>query len=82
MEELLDVKQVAKMLGVKPSTIYQWTHQGYIPHVKLNNLVRFRGSKVLEWVEQKSVAGRKTRKVDVEKLGVGQAEKKQYGRTG
>lgn len=34
--------------------------------------------RVLQWVEQKSVPGRKTRKVDVEKLGIGKTEKKDY----
>ena len=82
MEKLLDVNGVATLLGVKPSTIYQWTHQGYIPHVKLNNLVRFRTSKVLEWVEKKSVPGRKTRKVDVESLGIGKTEKKGFREAG
>ncbi|MCP4685728.1 MAG: helix-turn-helix domain-containing protein [bacterium] len=48
---------------VTGSTIYQWTHQGYIPHVKLGKLVRFREKKVLEWIEKRSCSGRKTRRV-------------------
>ena len=61
---------MADILGVKPSTIYQWTHQGYIPHVKLGRLVRFSEAAVMKWVEERSNNGRKTRIVDVRELGV------------
>ena len=32
---LLDVHQAAHMLGVKPSTLYQWAYQRRLPVVKL-----------------------------------------------
>jgi PTS system nitrogen regulatory IIA component len=51
----MTVDEVADYLQVRPSTIYQWTHQGFIPHVKLGNLVRFRLSQVDKWVERKEV---------------------------
>jgi excisionase family DNA binding protein len=38
---------------VKISTIYQWTHIGYIPHFKLGRFVRFRESDILKWLELK-----------------------------
>jgi excisionase family DNA binding protein len=57
-------------LGVKPSTIYQWTHQGFIPHVKLGKLVRFREADVAKWIEKRSEKGRKTRSVDTRELGL------------
>lgn len=65
MQKLLTVEQIAEYLQVKPSTVYQWTHQGYIPHVKLGNRVRFRVSQVDRWLERKSVEGRLLNKVDV-----------------
>jgi len=60
----------AELLGVEKSTIYQWTHQGFIPHVKLGKLVRFREADVMKWLDGKSEAGRKKLKVDVRELGV------------
>ncbi len=70
MNKLLTPQEMADMLGVQKSTIYQWTHQGFIPHVKLGNLVRFRVSAVNKWLEKSATAGRVSRKVDVGELGV------------
>jgi excisionase family DNA binding protein len=50
--------EIAEYLGVKTSTVYQWTHQRFIPHVKLGRLVRFREQAVMDWVEKRSEAGR------------------------
>jgi excisionase family DNA binding protein len=58
MTRLLTPDEVADLLGVKKSTIYQWTRQGFIPHVKLGRCLRFREARVLEWVEKRSEAGR------------------------
>jgi len=63
MTKLLTPQQIADILGVQKSTIYQWTHQGYIPHVKLGKLVRFREKAVMEWIEKRSQAGRPARRV-------------------
>jgi PTS system nitrogen regulatory IIA component len=64
MEPLLTVDEIAKYLRVQPSTIYQWTHQGFIPHIKIGNLVRFRISQVDKWLEGKANNGRFSRKVN------------------
>ena len=68
MTKLLTKDEVAEMLGVKPSTIYQWTHEGFIPYVKIKNLVRFRQSDIDKWIEDRANNGRKTRKVEVREL--------------
>jgi len=65
MEKLLTPQEIAEVLGVQPSTIYQWTHQGYIPHVKLGKFVRFKEKDVEKWVERKASNGRVTRKVEL-----------------
>ena len=57
---------MAEYLGVKVSTIYQWTHIGYIPHMKLGRFVRFKEQEVLKWLESKSNNGRKTKVIDIE----------------
>jgi len=56
---------MAEYLGVKVSTIYQWTHIGYIPHMKLGRFVRFKEKDVIKWLESKTNNGRKTKKIDI-----------------
>jgi excisionase family DNA binding protein len=70
MDKLLTPQEMARVLGVQPSTIYQWTHQGFIPHVKLGKFVRFKEGDVMNWVEERATDGRRARRVDVRGLGV------------
>jgi excisionase family DNA binding protein len=70
MDKLLTPQEMARVLGVQPSTIYQWTHQGFIPHVKLGKFVRFKEGDVLKWVEERTTDGRSVRKIDVRELGM------------
>ena len=58
MSRLLTPEQVADLLGVKKSTIYQWTHQQFIPHIKLGRNVRFDQDQVIEWTRKLSCPGR------------------------
>ncbi len=60
-EELLTVDQMAELLQVKKSTLYSWTHQGWIPHVKVGRLVRFRREAVEAWLKTREVNGRTSR---------------------
>lgn len=66
MDRLLTPQEVADLLQVRKSTIYQWTHIGYIPHFKLGRFVRFRDCDVLKWLESKRRNGRQTRTIDIE----------------
>ena len=63
MQKLLTPQDVADWFQIKISTVYQWTHQGFIPHVKMGKFVRFRASEVLAWLEKRSVKGRMVRGV-------------------
>jgi len=57
---------MSDLLGVKLSTIYQWTHIGYIPHFKLGRFVRFKERDVFDWIESKQVKGRNSRSIGVD----------------
>ena len=61
----LDIR-VALDTGV--STIYRWTHEGFIPFVKMGRFVRFRSRDIEKWVDERAMDGRKTRRVDVREL--------------
>ena len=51
MEKLLTAKQVAELLEVKVSTVYDWVSRSVIPYVKLGRLIRFKKPDVFRWVE-------------------------------
>ncbi len=63
---LLTPEQVAKKLGVRKSTIYQWSHRGYIPHIKMGRFIRFKESTIDNWLDKNAVKGRVTRRVRID----------------
>lgn len=50
-EQLLDVRQAAELLRVKPKTIYAWVSRKQMPYRKLNSLVRFHRGELIEWTK-------------------------------
>jgi excisionase family DNA binding protein len=48
---LLNVREVSEWLQVKRSTIYLWTEQGMIPHLKLGRLLRFDPDEIEAWLQ-------------------------------
>jgi len=66
IERLLTVGQVADWLQLKPRTIYQWVHEGFIPFIKLGALVRFDQASISVWVKKREASGRKGRRIEVE----------------
>lgn len=53
---LVTIKELSEFLKVKPSTLYSWVHNGTIPFIKLNGLLRFDMDEVQEWVKGSKVA--------------------------
>lgn len=47
-DEIMTIKEVSKMIKVPVACIYNMTHKKLIPFFKVNRLVRFERSKVLE----------------------------------
>ncbi len=48
---LVTIKELSAFLKVKPSTLYSWVHNGTVPFIKLNGLLRFDMDEVIGWVE-------------------------------
>lgn len=48
---LLNVKEVAEIVRVKPSTVYQWAGLGLIPCIKLNGSLRFLKDEIYKWIQ-------------------------------
>ena len=64
MEPLLDAREVAKWLGVAPSTVYDAVTKGILPAVRMwkgkrRTLVRFRRQDVEAFINERAVPARK-----------------------
>lgn len=51
--DLLTPQELADFLDVKLSTVYYWSHIGYIPKVRIGRFLRFRKSKIESWILKK-----------------------------
>jgi len=58
MKKFLTVEEVGELLQVSRSTIYEWTHSGFIPHYKFPKNVRFKAIEVEEWLKRRKRRGR------------------------
>jgi|SRR5687767_3978122 excisionase family DNA binding protein len=47
---LLTIKDLARELQIKPSTLYAWAAQGKIPCRKIHGLVRFNSDEIDRWM--------------------------------
>ena len=55
---LLTIRDLAKQLQVKSSTLYAWVAQGKIPSLKINGLIRFDPDTIDRWVKSSAfIAG-------------------------
>ncbi len=51
MDKLLNVSQLADILGLKKITIYEWVRNNKIPFIKLGKRVLFHPSDVEEFIK-------------------------------
>ncbi len=49
--QIVDVKKLSDMIGVKTKTIYQWAELNQIPHMKLNGSLRFDLDDIKQWIQ-------------------------------
>lgn len=56
-ERLIDAKELAEILGVRPQWVYARVDQGDLPGFRLGHYLRFRLSEVLKWLERQRVNG-------------------------
>ena len=54
IDRLLTMDEVANILGVKKSTIYQWVHLGFIPVTKAGRLNRFRKEDIERFIHSRT----------------------------
>ena len=51
MPTLLTIQQLSDYLSIKRSTLYAWVERGFIPHYKMNRLIRFKKEEIDTWLE-------------------------------
>jgi excisionase family DNA binding protein len=66
IDPLLRVEEVAQLLSVEPSTVYEWARMNYIPSIRIGTgkskpCVRFDRHAIEQWLEAKRKAGRVSR---------------------
>ncbi len=52
---LLNVQETASYLHISISTLYRWTHQRKIKHVKIGSRVRFLQSDINEFINNNTI---------------------------
>lgn len=57
MSTLLTIQQLSDYLSIKRSTLYAWVEQGFIPHYKMNRLIRFKKEEIDAWLEKMEKRG-------------------------
>ncbi len=56
MGEFLTLTEVCQRYGISKWTLYRWTSEGLIPHLKLRGLIRFREQDLKKW-EERNLSG-------------------------
>jgi len=54
-QSLLSLDELSAYISVPKSTIYTWTHQKKIPHVKIGRSLKFERREIDYWVENRRV---------------------------
>lgn len=67
MDPLLRAKEVAQILSVRPSTVYELAHRGVIPHIRISqgarrSLIRFRATDIEALLRERTVPPRRDTK--------------------
>ncbi len=63
MEKLLTIQQLSELFQISRSTVYEWTHTGFIPHYKFPKGVRFKIAEIDGWLKTKRRKGRNSFKI-------------------
>lgn len=57
MKKLLNAKEVAEILGVEISTIYDWVYRKKIEHIKIGKLLRFNSETLQDYINNHTQQG-------------------------
>ena len=66
MKKLLTLQQPGELLQVSHSTLYEWTHAGFIPHYKFPKGMRFHRKEVADWLRKHKRKRRSSYKLNIQ----------------
>ena len=55
-KRFLKIEELSEYMGTPVATLYTWTHQRKIPHLKMGRSVRFDLREIEEWIKRRRVA--------------------------
>jgi excisionase family DNA binding protein len=61
---LLNVKDLAEILGLHPETVRDWAREGRLPHVRIGYAIKFDRHRIADWIRARESA------VPVQRSGV------------
>jgi excisionase family DNA binding protein len=53
LEKLIDLKEAADVIRIKPDTLYRWVTTHRIPFIRVGSALRFRPSALQEWIRRR-----------------------------
>lgn len=61
----MTVPEICCLLQISRSLVYKWVHYGYIPYIKVGNMVRFKETQIEKWLGSKEKKGRVKYKIGI-----------------
>ena len=58
-KNILTIKEIAEILSMSPSGVYQWVAAKKIPYIKVGSIIRFDRREIDKWLENNSVEVKK-----------------------
>lgn len=56
LPKLLTIKELSEQISIPISTLYKWTHESQIPHIKMpNTSVRFDPAQIEKWLRMRTI---------------------------
>jgi excisionase family DNA binding protein len=59
VERLMNVREVARLLGVSVHTVYAWSSRGRLPIVKIGTRTMFDPEEIRRWVAERCIRERR-----------------------
>ena len=65
VEKLLTIQQLSELTQLRRSTLYEWTHSGFIPHYKFPKGVPFKATEIEGWLNKKKRKESRTHRIQI-----------------
>jgi len=63
--KLLSPQQAADFLQISLGTLYVWSHEDFLPVIRVGRLLRFDEEELVRWLRKRQTNGRTKRKIEM-----------------